>query len=209
MEERRGPEGHAFLSYAHVDAARADRLQRLLETSGIRVWRDTSDLWPGEDWRVRIRQAITEDALAFLACFSRASLDREAGYQNAEIALAIEQMQLRRPDVPFLIPVRFDDCAIPDLDLGGHRALGSIHRADLFGDDEDGNSVRLVEAVRRLLGRQPEPAGPREPGGPLSWAGRERPAGELAGGAPAVAQVVLAQVVDGEVPREPPVFVGR
>src|SRR5579863_4637498 len=39
--------GHAFISYAREDSAEADWLQRRLEAAGIRVWRDTEELWPG------------------------------------------------------------------------------------------------------------------------------------------------------------------
>jgi hypothetical protein len=53
-----------------------DRLQQKLEQAGIPVWRDKASLWPGEDWRVNIRRAITDDALAFIACFSRRSASR-------------------------------------------------------------------------------------------------------------------------------------
>jgi hypothetical protein len=54
----------------------------------------------GEDWRAKIRSAITDDALVFLACFSRKGLARKKTYQNEELALAIDQMRLRRPDQP-------------------------------------------------------------------------------------------------------------
>src|ERR1700761_3863846 len=91
---------HAFISYVREDAHHVDRLQRLLEKSGVRVWRDTADLWPGEDWRARIRSAITKNALAFLVCFSSASESRTLSGQNEELILAIEQLRLRRPDQP-------------------------------------------------------------------------------------------------------------
>jgi len=80
-------EGHAFISYVREDAAEAGRLQQVLEAAGVRVWRDKSDLWPGEDWREKIRRAITADALVFIACFSRKSVARKRSYQNEEIAL--------------------------------------------------------------------------------------------------------------------------
>jgi len=80
-----------------------------------------------------IRRAITDDALVFIACFSHKSLARNKSYQNEELTVAIEQLRSRRPDVPWLIPVRFDDCEIPDYDIGPGRTLRSIHRADLFG----------------------------------------------------------------------------
>jgi WD40 repeat protein len=143
--------GHAFISYVREDAHRVDRLQRILEQAGISVWRDTADLWPGEDWRTKIRYAITDDALVFIACFSEASLARSKSYQNEEFVLAIEQLRLRRPDVPWLIPVRFDECDIPDRDIGGGRSLTSIQYADLFGEHFTEGADRLVQVVRRIL----------------------------------------------------------
>ena len=62
----------------------------------------------GEDWRGRIRQAITRDALAFIVCFSENSEARAVSGQNEELNLAVEQMRLRRPDQPWLIPVRYE-----------------------------------------------------------------------------------------------------
>jgi hypothetical protein len=133
----------------------ADCAQRTLEAAGIRVWRDTADLWPGEDWRTRIRAAISSDALVFLACFSSNSLARDKSYQNEELVLAIEQLRQRPPEQPWLIPVRFDDCQIPDRDIGGGRTLTSIQRVDLFGDRYDEGARRLVAAILRILRRDP------------------------------------------------------
>jgi len=146
------PAGHAFICYAREDASHVDWLQQFLQDAGIRVWRDTADLWPGQDWHTQIRQAITGNALVFLACFSRASLARARSHQNEELVLAIEQLRLRRPDDPWLIPVRFDDCQIPDRDIGGGRTLASLQCTDLFGDPCHQNAQRLVQAIRRLLG---------------------------------------------------------
>ena len=144
--------GHAFISYVREDSHEVERLQRTLESAGIRVWRDTTDLWPGEDWRARIREAITSNALVFIACFSRHSVTRKTSYQNQELALAVDQLMLRQPGVPWLIPIRFDDCSIPDLDIGGGRTLRSIQQADLFGEGYDQAAARLVRIVQHLLG---------------------------------------------------------
>jgi hypothetical protein len=162
------PVGHAFISYVREDSRRIDQVQQALEAAGIPVWRDSADLWPGEDWRAKIRQAITDNALVFIASFSRASLGRHRSYQNEELVLAIEQLRLRPPDepwliparlpdVPWLIPVRFDDCAIPDRDLGGGRTFASIQSADLFGDRIAEGTARLVTAVLRILERSFSP----------------------------------------------------
>jgi TIR domain len=103
--------GHAFISYVREDTQAVDKLQSVLEAAGVRVWRDnTADLWPGQDWRTRIRQAITADALAFIACFSRNSVRRGKTYQNEELTLAVEQVRQRQPSDSWLIPVRLDDC---------------------------------------------------------------------------------------------------
>ena len=145
--------GHVFISYIREDSDRVDQLQRMLQAAGIPVWRDTSGLWPGEDWRATIRRAITSDALVFIACFSKRSLARQHSYQNEELLLAIEQLRMRRPENPWIIPVRFDDCEIPELDIGGKRTLKSIQRVDLFGDDYQEKAQRLVVAIQRILGQ--------------------------------------------------------
>jgi CheY-like chemotaxis protein len=162
--------GHAFISYVREDTDQVDWLQEMLEAAGVRVWRDTADLWPGEDWRIKIQEAITSDALVFIACFSTRSVARPKSYQNEELTLAAEQLRQRRPGDPWLIPVRLDDCDIPAIGLGGGRTLASIQRVDLFGADRSRAAKRLVIAVVRLLEQQ-TPTGGR----PFGY---ERPAGE-------------------------------
>jgi hypothetical protein len=130
----------------------ADRLQRALTAAGIPIWRDTATVWPGDDKRLIIRRAIADGALAFLACFSRLSLTRTTGPQNEELGIALEQLSQRLPGEPWLIPVRFDDCAIPDIDIGFGRTLSSLATADLFGSDDAKNLALLVASVTRILG---------------------------------------------------------
>jgi hypothetical protein len=144
-------QGHAFISYVHEDAAEVDWLQQALESAGVPVWRDTVNLWPGESWRDKIREAIDRDALVFIACFSRRGVARRKSYQYEELRLAIDQFRSRRPDVTWLIPARFDECDIPDFDLGGGRTIGSIQHVDLFGANRDLAASRLVATVQRLL----------------------------------------------------------
>ena len=145
--------GHVFVSYVREDSGEVDALQRALERAGVPVWRDTEDLWPGEDWREKISREIASNALVFIACFSRRSLARTVSYQYEELALAIEQLRLRRPDVPWLIPVRFDDCQIPELRIGEGRTLASIQRVDLFGDGAGKAGERLIRAIHRIFGQ--------------------------------------------------------
>jgi TIR domain len=147
--------GHVFISYVREDSRSVDHLQQVLEAAGVSVWRDVADIWPGQDWRARIRAAINDDALAFVACFSRASVERKTSYQNEELVLAIDQLRRRQPDDPWLIPVRFDACDIPYRDIGAGRTLGSIQRADLFGDRAREETERLVASIQWILGCNP------------------------------------------------------
>ena len=144
---------HAFISYVREDTSQVDQLQRALQAAGVSVWRDTASLWPGEDWRANVRKAITDDALVFIACFSRQGLRRQKSYQNEELTLAIEQLRLRRPEEPWFIPVRFDDCHVPDLDIGRGRTLRSLNFVDLFGERSNEGIARLVATILRMLQR--------------------------------------------------------
>ena len=104
-----------------------DWLQRELESAGIAVWRDREKLWPGDEWRSRIRDAIAVNAVVFIVCFSSRSVARTTSYQNEEIRLAVEQVRRRPPGAPWLIPVRLGDCDIPDFELGPGVLLPSQH----------------------------------------------------------------------------------
>jgi hypothetical protein len=142
--------GHVFISYAREDSALVDQLERALTGAGIPVWRDKASLWPGDEWEIAIRQAIETGALAFVYCFSRSGLTRPR-YQNVELTLAIDQLRRRLPGQSWFFPIRFDDCDIPAIDIGGGRTLASFHRADLFGDACENETTRLIAAVLRVL----------------------------------------------------------
>ena len=144
------PPGHAFVSYVHEDTERVDWLCRELESAGIRVWRDIDQLWPGEDWKQKIREAILSGSFAFLGCFSNESESRETSYQREELLLAVEQMRLRRPGRAWLIPVRFDEVDVPDYDLDAGRNLNSLQRVDLLSEASP-QLGRLIAAVTSIL----------------------------------------------------------
>lgn len=146
--------GHAFISYVREDAEHVDAIERVLAAAGISVWRDTENLWPGEDWKTKIREAITNDALAFIACFSSRSVAKERSYQNEELVLAAEQFRQRQPNQPWLIPVRLDECELPAFDLGAGRTLNSLQRVDVFDDGREVGLARLVSTVLRILASQ-------------------------------------------------------
>jgi TIR domain len=143
--------GVAFISYVREDRRRVDRLEEFLKAHGVPVWRDIHDVGPGEDWHAKIRDAIANDSLVFIACFSKNSEARQRSYQRDELLLAIEQFRLRPPKRPYILPIRFGDCAIPDLEIGGGRTLHSLNYVDLFGRQWQASAERLLEAIRYIL----------------------------------------------------------
>jgi nucleoside phosphorylase len=143
--------GRVFLSYARENSGEVDRLAELLKGAGLDVWRDSADLWPGQDWRREIRKAITSQAFVFIACFSSRSVAKKTDFQNEELTLAIEEIRKRQEGEPWLIPVRFDECQIPDRTIDSNRTLRSLTSIDLFGPQADASARRLIETIRRML----------------------------------------------------------
>jgi len=147
---------HVFLSYLREDKEHVDALQAALEAADFTVWRDTKDLWPGDNWETKIREAINSGSLTFLACFSTALGKRQASYQYAELMLAAEEYRVRPLDTSWLMTVRFDECEIPAVDLGGGRQLNkTIHRVDLFGAQYVPQLTRLITAIHRISDSTP------------------------------------------------------
>jgi hypothetical protein len=156
-----GPKGprHIFISYDSSDSGGADEIQGALEFAGLRVWRHCVDVRPGEDWRDRIRGAICGSTLVFLACFSQTSMTSARSWQYEELTLALGELRQRRPAVPWLIPVRFDDCELPDIETRSGHSLSSLCSADLFGAGKNEELERLVETIIWILGLSAPGAG--------------------------------------------------
>ena len=159
--------GHVFISYVKEDRAEVEELSELLAAAGISVWTDKDNLGPGDDWKLKIQEAISQRALVFIACFSENSAARGVSYQNEELVLAVDQVRLRRFDTAWLMPVRFADVAPPVMPLGAGRMLSDLHYSDLFGSSESLNRVKLIAAILRVLGqagqvvsRAPSASGP-------------------------------------------------
>jgi hypothetical protein len=162
--------GHAFISYVHEDAESVDTLCEVLEAAGITVWRDRDQLWPGDDWKVKIRHAIRQDSLAFIACFSGNSVAKDRTYQNEELLLAVEEYRMRPPGRPWLFPIRFSEMELPEYDLGAGRTLDALQRTDLFGPKREPELTRLAMSILRVVGAAAEvPIEPKPDSQPNSF----------------------------------------
>ncbi|MDE3167175.1 MAG: toll/interleukin-1 receptor domain-containing protein [Acidobacteriota bacterium] len=129
-----------FIAYVKEDEAKAARLYTDLAAAGFTPWMDVRKLLPGQNWPRAIENAI-ESSDFFVACFSSHSVHKKGGFQ-AELRYALDCARQIPLDDIFIVPVRFDECAMP-------RSI-SLHLQyiDLFPDRERG-FAQLVSTMRR------------------------------------------------------------
>jgi len=137
-----------FVAYASEDLVEARRLAESLRASGCSPWLDRDKLLPGQNWPRAIHQAI-EISDAFVACFTPHSTSKR-GYFQSELRYALESARRLPLESVFLIPVRFEECAVP------RRIAEQVQYVDLYPDWEKGVR-RIVRSVRRAAQRRPLP----------------------------------------------------
>ena len=142
---------HVFLSYVREDAERVARLAADLEARGIETWLDRHQIKPGQQWQKAIEDAIRSGAF-FIACFSQAYASRTRSYVNEELLLAIAEVRLRPEEASWFIPIRLDDCKIPDRKIGPELSIRSFQSLDMFPD-----WARSVDRLVEAIGPSPRP----------------------------------------------------
>lgn len=115
-----------FLCHAKEDAAAVDQLFYKLSELGFGLWLDRINLLPGQHWRLEIERAIRDSDIV-MVCLSHRSISK-TGYVNREISVALDASAERPEGAVYLVPVRLEDCVVPD-------RLRHLHYADLFADD--------------------------------------------------------------------------
>ena len=136
---------HVFVSYCHENMDAVDRLCENLTSRGINVWLDRNALEPGTHWKRAIQQAIHQ-GVYFIACFSEESNAREQTYMSEELTLAVEKLRERPFDKVWFIPVKLNECEIPDIDIGDGATLRDLQYVNLHEDWETGIQ-RLLDAI--------------------------------------------------------------
>ncbi len=131
-----------FIAYAREDGAAALRLYKSLEARGHAPWIDRRKLLPGQNWPRRIEDAIASSDF-FIPCFSTRSVRKRGGFQ-AEIRYALDCARRMPLDDVFLIPVRLDECHVPD------RIEKETQFVDLFPDWHAGLE-RILEIVEEQV----------------------------------------------------------
>ena len=122
---------HVFISYVRDDAPVVGYIVEILRANGIEVWLDKDSIEPGVRWKDAIRKAIKSGGL-FFAIFSRAWAMRDASYANEELVLAIEGLRQRPSDRAWFVPIKIDDCEVPDRSIGGGETLRDLQYIDFL-----------------------------------------------------------------------------
>jgi len=116
-----------FLSYAREDFHYVKPFYDKLKEQGLRPWLDREDLLPGVDWDREIVRQIRQSHFV-LFCISKRSRTKR-GYIQKELRTALETFQEIPSGQTFLIPVRLEECTVPD-------ELSKYQYADIFRNGE-------------------------------------------------------------------------
>ena len=134
------PDHLVFLSYSPEDRQAAQKLSQNLSDAGARTWLDQNNLLPGQVWQQEIRHAIRSSNV-FLVLLST-HVVRKTGYIQKEIKFALDEMDARPQDKTYIIPVRLDNCQVPD-------SLAGLQWVDLFPDWNAGLDS-ILRALRSI-----------------------------------------------------------
>ena len=134
-----------FIAYVQEDGVLARKLYRGLTNRGFSPWLDRKKLLPGQNWPRAIESAI-ETSDFFVACFSRNSVSKR-GVFHSELRYALECAARRPLDEIFVIPIRLDQCTVPQT------VVSHIQYVDLFPDWEAGVSTITAAMQRQMADR--------------------------------------------------------
>lgn len=133
-----------FISHVSQNAGYFGGLKQGLELCGIEVW-DPEKIVPGTLWKEEIREAIRGGDF-FIACFSSEYRNRDSTHMNEELNIAIDELRSQPTNRAWFIPVKLNECKIPDRDIGGGRRLSDLQFVDL-NKDWNAGVKRIAETI--------------------------------------------------------------
>lgn len=131
-----------FLCHASEDKPQVREVYQRLKAEGFQPWLDEENLLPGQEWDREIRRALRESEF-ILIFFSQNSVAKR-GYVQREMKLALDAWEEVPEGQIHTIPVRLDDCEIPE-------RFKKFQWADLFNER---NFERMIRAIHADLSQQ-------------------------------------------------------
>lgn len=128
-----------FLAHARSDQEDVRSLYNRLTKDGVKAWLDEVNLLPGQDWEFEIRKAVRGSDVV-IVCLSE-QFNRQKGYRQKEVRIALEEASLLPEGQFFIIPARLEECEMPE-------SLRRWQWVDLF---EAGGYKKLVHALRKRV----------------------------------------------------------
>jgi hypothetical protein len=132
------PSAIVFFSYGRPDLDAVRTIVGMVNSTGLHSWFDKQDLMGGQDWQHEIRTRIRA-AKVFVVCLSSRVVNRK-GFFHTEMRYALDEANALPKGAVFAIPVRLDNCEIPE-DLQRYHAL------DLFESDGTENLLKSLASV--------------------------------------------------------------
>jgi len=136
-----------FISYVHENSEQVQKICNELSKHGVDFFRDKDSIDPGIFLKDAIRKAIKGGSF-FMACFSKEYNERDRTYMNEELILAIEELRIRPKDRAWFIPVKLNQCEIPNMDIGAGKTLQDIWWVEMY-DDWDEGIRRILKSIQK------------------------------------------------------------
>ena len=117
-----------FLCYAKENTEIVREFSGKLKSEGwIDPWFDEEDLLPGQLWENFVTEAVL-DSHAVIVFLSNVAIKKDGFFQK-ELKLALDAAAEKPYGTIFIIPIRIDDCEVPQV-------LRIYHYIDYFGTEE-------------------------------------------------------------------------
>lgn len=134
-----------FLCHSSGDKPAVCSLYYRLRSAAVYIapWLDKEDLLPGQNWKYEISLAVRSSDIV-LVCISNTSI-RKTGYVQKEIKDALDVADKQPEGAIFLIPVKLEDCRIPD-------RLSHLHYVNLYEKGGFDSLMRSLALRAKELG---------------------------------------------------------
>jgi hypothetical protein len=136
-----------FISYVRENEVPARQLHEKLRENNLDAYIDRVFMEPGDEWMTKIKRLISELDY-FILVLSNDLLKRRQSVVFHELKLAQERQSCLRPGLKFIIPIKIDDCELP-------QDLHDLHVSaiDLREDQQIDNLIKTIKRDFQLKKR--------------------------------------------------------